>query len=432
MVESIKREIVMASEAVVSETTARPDHIPESVVYDFDMFRDPGLLADPQKRCLDMAKNAPKVFWTPRNGGHWVFQGQNAVFDAARDPDSFSSEGIPHEQIMAMLAMMPKGSPHIPIPYPILLDPPLHEKYRKPLQGVFSPKTVMALKDGIRALAVELIDGIADKGECEFMSAVAEPLPVQIFLKMLGLPLEMMPEYRALVKESLAHQADSSPAESMQRLMKVAAIMRDELLDRRDNPRDDIISMLWKVEIDGQPTTLDDLENYGVLLFIAGLDTVMNSMGYAARHLAQDHELQGKLRADSSLIPDAVEEMLRRYSFVVPTRRVKKDLEFNGLQMKKDERLMLYLPAADLDPDVFPNPESYDLGRENKVHIAFNAGPHRCLGSHLARLELQIFYEELLARLPQFRLDPERGVTFLCSHILGIDKLYLVWDSRTS
>ena len=418
----------MTEQAALSEKVSKPDHVPDTAVYDFDMFRDPDLLKNPHARILDLAKDAPKVFWTPRNGGHWIFQGHDAVFEAARDPDSFSSEGIPHEQMMAMLAMMPEGSPHIPVPYPILLDPPLHEKYRKPLQGVFSPKTVMGLKDSIRALAVELIDRVVDQGRCEFMSAVAEPLPVQIFLKMLGLPLEMMPQYRALVKENLAQQADSSPAESMQRLLKVAAIMRDEVLARRDDPKDDIISMLWQIEIDGQPTTLDDLENYGVLLFIAGLDTVMNSMGYAARHLAQDFELQDKLRADPALIPEAVEEMLRRYTFVVPPRRVKRDLEFKGLQMKKDERIILHLPAADLDPDAFPNPESHDLGRENKVHIAFNAGPHRCLGSHLARLELQIFYDELLSRLPRFRLDPEQETTFLCSHILGIDKLYLVWD----
>ena len=99
-----------------------------------------------------------------------------------------------------------------------------------------------------------------------------------------------------------------------------------------------------------------------------------------------------------------------------------------GLEMKKDERVQLYLPAADLDPDVFPDPEDYNLGRENKVHIAFNAGPHRCLGSHLARLELQILYEELLARIPPFRLDPQNPPTYVCSQIIGINTLHLTWD----
>jgi cytochrome P450 len=309
-----------------------------------------------------------------------------------------------------------------------MLDPPLHEKYRKPLQAVFSPKTVMGLKDDIRTLAVDLIEQIAGKDSCEFMGAVAEPLPVQIFLKMLGLPLDMMPAYRALIKENFAAQAGAPDSENMLRMMKVTEIMRDIVLARKDDRKDDILSLLWSLEIDGKATTLEDIENYAVLLFFAGLDTVMNGMGYAVQHLARDQELQALLRAYPSLIADASEEMLRRYSFVAVPRRVQKDLVFRGLEMKKDERVQLYLPAANLDADVFPNPEQYDLDRENKVHITFKAGPHRCIGSHLARLELQILYEELLSRTGPFRLEPDKQTIYLCSQIIGIDKLYLVWD----
>jgi len=97
--------------------------------------------------------------------------------------------------------------------------------------------------------------------------------------------------------------------------------------------------------------------------------------------------------------------------------------------MKKGERVMLFLPAADLDPKEYENPERFDLKRENKVHIAFNAGPHRCLGSHLARVELQVLYEELLARLPKFRLDPQHPATFHCGHVVGVDTLHLLWDA---
>ncbi len=418
----------MSDAVTVSPLAKQPDHVADTVVYDFDMFHDPALVADPHARILDLSRSAPKVFWTPRNGGHWIFQGQNAIWEAARDPNSFSNESIPYEELQAILASVPSGSPHMPIPYPLMLDPPLHEKYRQPLQQVFSPKTVMGLKNDIRSLAVALIDGIADTGGCDFMAAVAEPLPVQIFLKMFGLPLDMMPAYRALVKENLAASANGNSAEGMLRMMKVTAIMRDIVLARRDEPQGDIISMLWALEIDGKPTTLEDVENYAVLLFVAGLDTVVNGMGYAARHLAQDPQLQARLRADPTLIPEAAEEMLRRYTFVAVPRRVKKDLVFQGLKMKKDERVQLYLPAADLDADSFPEPDRYRLDRENKVHIAFNAGPHRCLGSHLARLELQILYEELLSRIPEFRLDPRHPPTYLCSQIIGINTLHLAWD----
>ncbi len=474
----------MNAHAALSPLAPRPAHIPESAVYDFDMFKQPGLKEDPHECVLKLAQDAPPVFWTPRNGGHWVFLGREAVFEGARDAASFSSEMMPHDEMMAMLSLMPKDTPHVPIPYPILLDPPLHEKYRQPLQTVFSPRTVSGLKDKIRELAAELIDPIVGQGRCEFMSAVAEPLPVQIFLKMLGLPLEMMPQYRALVKENFAAQADDTQDDadrmkrmqkaiaiirplqkflgifgltldsipgyrslvgkrlagdggegdmgSLQRLVKVAEIMRKDVIDRRDNPRDDILSMLWQVEIDGRPMTLDDMDNYGVLLFIAGLDTVMNAMGYAVRHLAQDIELQDKLRADPTLIPKAAEEMLRLYSFVVPVRRVARDIEFKGVKLKAGDRVMLYLPGASLDPVAYADPGTFDLERDNKSHIAFNAGPHRCLGAHLARLELQTLYEELLARLPRFRMDPDKQTEFLCSHILGIDKLHIVWDEAAA
>jgi cytochrome P450 len=418
----------MGERSFMSQAVRKPDHVPDAVLYDFDMFHDPGLRAGPHDRLLELIRDAPKIFWTPRNGGHWVFTGHSVVADAARDTDSFSNESIPHEQLQAMLAGLPKGTPHVPVPYPLMLDPPAHQKYRQPLQPVFSPKTVMTLQDSIRSLACTLIDKFAGEGRCEFMSAIAEPLPVQIFLKMFGLPLEMMPDYRALVKENFAQQGNSSQTEAMLRLMKVAAIMREEVLARRDQPRDDIISLLWSLEIDGKSVTLQDIENYAVLLFIAGLDTVTNGLGYAACHLAKDQELQTRLRARTSLIPQAVEEMLRRYSFVVVPRRVKKDLVFRGLEMKRDDRVQLHLPAANLDSDAFADPAAYQLNRKGRAHIAFNAGPHRCLGSHLARVELQVFYQELLTRVPQFRLDPARPPSYLCSQILGIDKLHLVWN----
>lgn len=411
----------------MSEAVSKPDYVDDSLVYDFDMFRDPAYVTNPHARILDLLENAPPVFWTPRNGGHWMLMSHEANFKAARDVETFSSEIIPQAEIQELLKLLPEGSPHIPQPIPINVDPPMHSKYRAPLQRVFSPKTINDLKSDIRALAVELIDAIADQGECEFMTAVAEPLPVKIFLKMLGLPMERMPEYRALVTEHLASGA-ADPEGALDSLMRIAAIMRDTMLERRDNPQDDIISMLWKLEIDGNPTTLDDMENYAVLLFIAGLDTVMNGMGHGIRHIAEDQALQQELRGNPALISEAVEELLRRYTFTVPPRRVDKDTEFLGATMKKNDKVMLFLPGADLDSREYPEAEKFDLHREGKAHIAFNAGPHRCLGSHLARVELQILYEEMLSRLPAFRLDPNRQPVYKCGHVVGPETLHIQWD----
>jgi cytochrome P450 len=417
----------MSAVSNLSPLAPKPAHVPDSLVYDFDMFRDPAYVADPHQRVLDLVKNAPPVFWTPRNGGHWMLMSHAANFKASRDTESFSSEFIKRDEMAAMLAKLPPGMPHIPNPVPINVDPPEHAKFRAPLQRVFSPKSILALKDSITALANELVGKVKDRGHCEFMKEIAEPLPVQVFLKMLGLPVERQDEYRALVA---AHLSDPSPdpRATIPKLQRIAASMRDTFVARREQPQDDIISMLWKMEIDGKPTTLEDMENYGVLLFIAGLDTVMNGIGHGVRHLAQNPALQEQVRANMKLVPEVTEELLRRYSFTIPPRTVAKDLEFEGVQMKARERAMLFLPAADLDPKEFPDPARYDLARENKVHIAFNAGPHRCLGSHLARVELQVIYEVLLARLPTFRLDPSRPPTFHCGHVVGVDSLHLLWN----
>jgi cytochrome P450 len=400
------------------------------VVYDFDMFADPALLADPHARILDLLKNAPPIFWTPRNGGHWMLLSHAANFDASRDVESFSSEIIPQVQIKAMMAKLPPGSPHIPQPLPINIDPPEHGAYRMPLQRAFSPKAMLALKDSIRELAGNLIEAMKPKGAADFMVDVAEPLPVQIFLKMFGLPLERQQEYRALVKEHLAGLNSHDVQKIVARMLKLTAIMRQTVLERKENPKDDLISLLWQSRIGDRPTTLEDMENYCVVLFAAGLDTVMNGIGHGVRHLAANPGLQRQLREDPKLIPSAAEELLRRYTFTVPPRRVAKDMDFQGVTMKAGDRAMLFLPAADLDAAEYPQPERYDLKRENNVHIAFGAGPHRCLGSHLARIELQVVYEELLARMPEFRLDPDRPAKFHGGHVVGPETLWLIWDAK--
>ncbi|MDB6159138.1 MAG: cytochrome [Gammaproteobacteria bacterium] len=417
----------MNDAATLSPAAPRPAHVPEGALYDFDMFRDPAYLADPHKRILDLIRVAPPVFWTPRNGGHWMFLSHNANFKASRDTESFTSQFVTREQLDAIRAKMPPGTPHIPMASPINLDPPEHGQYRTPLQQAFSPKAMLALKDDIRTLANQLIDSVITRGRCDFMVDIAEPLPVRVFLKMLGLPLERQEEYRALVREHLS-DPEPDPRKVMMKLLRITAMMRDTILERRERPQNDLISLLWKSQINGRPTTLEDMENYGVVLFIAGLDTVMNGMGFGIRHLAQDQALQSQLRANPKTIPEASEELLRRYTFTVPPRKVAKDIVFEGLQMKAGERVMLFLPAADLDPTEFAGSDRFDLTREKKAHIAFNLGPHRCLGSHLARVELQTLYEVMLARLPPFRLDPDRPPNFHGGHVIGVDTLWIVWD----
>ncbi len=411
----------------LSEAVPVPAHIPPAAVYDFDFRSDPGLLVNPHERLREILRDAPPVFWTPRNGGRWIVMGYSEISEAARDPDRFTSTFMPPEQLKAMLAMMPPGMPRIPQATPISMDPPDHTRLRGPLQKTFSPRAAMQQIDDIRALTDRLIDAVIDQGHCDFIPAIAVPLPVTIFLKLMGLPVRRLPEFRELVQEFLANTgADAMASGALFR--KVANSMLPEIMARKDDPQDDIISLLWQTEIEGETMTVELMEDYCVLLFIAGLDTVINGMGFAMRHLAMNPDLQARLRAQPDLIVEAAEEMLRRYSFAVPQRRIAKDCSFAGWEMKENESLVLYYPGANLDPREFAAPEKFDLERENKVHLAFGAGVHRCLGAHLARVELQVLYQQVLKRLPPFRLDPDRPATFHSGNIIAMDSLPIRWD----
>ena len=202
--------------------------------------------------------------------------------------------------------------------------------------------------------------------------------------------------------------------------------MRDTILERKEKPQDDVISMLWATEIEGEPMTMHQIESYAVMIFIAGLDTVMNGMGLGAIHLAKNRDSQNALRADISKVAQGTEEMLRRYTFTLPVRFTTQDLEFQGAPMKKGEKVILMLPGADLDDSVYADPATFNAQRES-VHIAFGVGPHRCLGSHLARIEMNILYEEMLKGLPEFKLDPSKPVQYHGGPVWGPEQVHLVW-----
>jgi len=388
-----------------------PAHVPAQLVYDFDYRYDPALLVDPHKRLLEIVKTVPPIFYTPRHGGHWVLTSHQAVAGAARMPEIFSNRP-------------PKiGDQEPPRFLPLMADPPEHALYRAPLNKAFGEKPMSAQREGIRELAKDLITKVADKGECDFIAAIGEPLPVLTFLRLLDLPLERMAEFRDIVKK--VHGGDD-PGHGL--VGVVVGIMEPFIIARRDNPRDDLISTLWKSDIGGRPITIEEVRNICMLLYTAGLDTVVNAMGFAARHLAQDPALQARLRKNHLDIPFAVEEMLRRYGIVMTPRHIHQDAEVQGVRFRKGDSVLLVTPAGNLDAAVFAQPQEYNLDRENKSHLTFNAGPHRCVGQLLARFELHILYEELLSGLPEFRLDPDKPARFTGGNVISVLTLPILWD----
>ncbi|TGD76209.1 cytochrome P450 [Mangrovimicrobium sediminis] len=409
-----------------SQGVERPAHIPESAIYSFDMYRDVAV-ENPHASVERLIQDASPVFWTPHNGGHWMVLSYAAAQEVFRHPEIFSSALVAPEIMEATLAALPPGTPRPPIPTPLMMDPPEHTRYRQPLMRAFSPKMLMALRGSIEDLAIKLIDGVADQGECEFVSAVAEQFPVRVFLEMMGLPKARLAEFRALAHEVFTPRDHNDPAQAFHLMRKIVDALHDDIVARRDHPQQDLISDLWAMSIDGEPMTMELIEDYIVLLFLAGLDTVVIALSFGVYHLAANPDLQQELRAHPDLIGEASEELLRRYSFTVPVRRVVKETELHGQTLQPDDRVILYLPAVDLDPEEFHEPATVDIHRQRKAHMLFGGGPHHCLGSHLARLELQTLYRVLLERLPPFTLAPDNPPTFHVGMNLSLSSLPIRW-----
>lgn len=382
--------------------------IPPAKIFDFDIAHDPLLQGDLHDGLLTLTQTAPEIFYTPRYGGHWVVQSHEAIFEVTHNHDVFSSN-------QGGRAMLPIG-----------VDPPEHTDYRRILLSAFSPKNVNAMMPLVRDLTTQLIDNVIDKGGCEFVADVAEPLPVIVFMKMLGLPLDQMAPLRALI---IAALEEGDPKERERIFDAQLAIIDPVIHARTAEPQNDVISHILTADLGGRTATFEEVQRYMILLTNAGLDTVVNAMSFDALHFARDQELQARVRADPALIPDVIEELLRRYAVSSVARRVTRDIDYRGVPMKEGDRLHLLLPAANLDESVYENPSEIVL-RRKAPPVTFGTGVHRCLGSHLARLELRVLLAEWFQRVPTFRLDPEDQPTMHAGLVYTVDRLPLVWDVK--
>jgi cytochrome P450 len=401
-----------------SEVLESPSHIDPRHIVDYDIFNDPRFTAagDPHAGLRQLGAEAGYgIYWTPRNGGHWFINDYELIFQAARSPELFSSKA------MTVPPMPLELEPRL---IPLTLDPPEHAVYRLPLMRAFAPDRVKAMEPAIRAFTVQLIQSIADQGRCDFVHAIAEPLPIGIFMRLMGMDVSRLTEFRRWIVDMMAPE-EAPRARCYENIRQ----MMGELITARQSRReDDLISRLLDSDIGGRPVTMEEMHGYCLLLFAAGLDTVANAMAFSMRHLASHPVLQDQLRTTPALIPEAIEEFLRKFGVPTPPRTVNRDAEFGGVHLKTGERVVLLLPACNFDPKVFPQADRFELGRENKLHLTFNSGPHRCIGSHLARLELKILYEEWFARMPNVRLDPAVAPEYRLGLALACVKLPLSWD----
>jgi cytochrome P450 len=379
---------------------------------------DPRLGRDPDELFNVMLEQCP-VTHSDRHDGFWVVSGYDETKFVLQNPGLFTSEKS---------VRVPAGEDTLPMP-PIEVDPPRHAKYRSVLAPAFSPRSINVLEDRIRGLTASLIDKFISDKRCELVADLAAPLPTGIFTQIMGLPIEDAGQFYAW-KNIINHESrtDNDPDAAGRATREAMAYLKTVLDARRAEPTDDIATQLVQAELEGEPIEEDEMLRMAFLLFLGGLDTVTSALTFAFAHLASSPGDRSRITNDPEIIPSAVEEFLRRDAVIMIGRVATQDVELGGHQVKAGERILCNSIAANRDSRQFPNPEQVQLDRAPNRHVSFGMGPHRCVGSHLARLELRVVLEEFHKRIPDYRLAEGFEIHRHLNQVAGIDALPLVWD----
>ena len=318
---------------------------------------------------------------------------------------------------------------------PQQIDPPAQARYRRLLDPLFSRRRSLRLEPEVRRQANVLIDEFVDEGGCEFNSSFAIPLPCSVFLSLFGLPVEDLDLFLELKDGIIRPHAKTQDLEEMVKIRKKAGSRINEYFEkeidaREGKPRDDdLLDAFRSLELDGERLTRNEILDICFLTLIAGLDTVTATLGCDVAFLAANLDHRRRIVEDPALIPDAVEELFRWETPVTAVpRKLKQDVTVGGVEMKEGEIVTLLLGAANLDERHFARADEVEFGREKNRHIAFGAGPHRCLGSHLARMELRVALEEWHRRIPDYRIKAGETPTY-SPGIREVQYLPLEWDA---
>ena len=315
-------------------------------------------------------------------------------------------------------------APLTPAP-PITSDPPEHGPAKKVLLPAFTPEAINRHEPRTRDVCQELTAQIASKKSCDAAVEYAQEIPVRVIAHMLGVPEQDADQFRKWIKEILEIGiADHDVLMRAQREM--IAYFVEKIALRRADPQDDLISYLINARTEGQTLSDDHINGTLRLLLIAGIDTTWSAIGSCLWHLAQHQEDRRRLRSEAGLMTLAIEEFLRAYAPVTMAREVVKQTQIGGCTFKPGHMVLLSFPAANRDPTVFPNADRVIIDRAQNRHAAFGLGIHRCVGSNLARIEIRIALTEWLAHFPEFRLDPDKVVTWSVGTVRGPRQLPLL------
>jgi len=396
------------------ERTLIPAHVDPALVVDFDYMNPAGLAESGDVyRALSRLHDGPDVVWTPRYGGHWVATRAEDIKWIQENWEGFSNtEKAP-----------PKGScPFMP---PITFDPPDHTRYRAVLNPYFAKRRI---EDNYgpkaRAVIVELIEGLRQGGGCEFVSAFSFVAPLKIFWDFVDLPYDRREDFLTWGRHVAGHGTPEQRGAAYQATTAYLA----ELLDQRlEQPGDDVFTGISQWRNNPRYQRREEIVGMAQLVFFGGQDTVASQIAFAMWRLAERPDLQQRLKDDPSVIPAAVEELIRRHGLSSTARLVRHDIEHKGARLMEGELIMTAIPLSGIDPRAYEEPFTVDFDR-GAAHNSLGNGPHKCVGQHLGRMELAIFLEEWAARMPIVHLDPAKPAPR--SHagpVVGVDHLYLTW-----
>ena len=381
----------------------------------------PALQQDPYPTYAQMREQCP-VARSDKYGGYWILSRYDEAKFVHQTTEYFSTRHISIPPVEYPLG------PEIPLH----IDPPEHMKYRQPLLKMFSPAQAQAAEGHIREVAVRLLEAMIADGSTDFLAGFAVPLPCLIFCELMGVPKENLTLFLKWKDDYLR----APTAERAQRIQQmyggVASMFSDEWESRGnlDDPGDDIIGKLMKMEYNKErKLTKNEFIRTARFLFFAGLDTVTSQLALMVHYLGTHLDKRDELTREPSLIPAAIEELMRYDTLVGVCRVVKKDVEIGGRTLKEGDFVMSLLNSANRDEKVFSAPDEvhFDRASANR-HLGFGVGPHRCLGSHLARTEMRIALEELHRLMPKYRVDPARPVKMHLGTVRGVDSLHLIYD----
>jgi cytochrome P450 len=318
------------------------------------------------------------------------------IFWALRHPEYFTSAGG-----TIYLGEQPQ--------IPLEVDPPKHTQYRRLLNPQFVPREIEKLAPEVREMVRDLMDDFAGRGSCDFHEEFATPLPSGIFLPLMGLPREDLPlflKWRDQMVRAEMETGDRASAEEVRReaAHEISEYFREAIAIRRETPDDGLLSRIIEFTIDGEPLSERELLGMSHLLLIGGLDTVTATLDCMIVFLATHPDHRRQLVDDPSVIPSAVEELLRWLTpvMMVP-RSIAQDTEMRGVELECGDAVNIVLGAANMDEEEF-GPPAVDFRRDPNRHVAFGGSHHLCLGAHLARLELRVALEEFHARIPDYRI----------------------------